>query len=134
MSRRQATTLIGAVRLSVIHATVGPVTTPQLASTAGITKREAVAATTTQGDKSMSEPERVPGRRALMICDRLGWPVTTFRNRPITNLIRYVLHGRKLRHWWRLADGRGLYPIGWVNEDNATLNLDAYSPDAGQSQ
>ena len=35
----------------------------------------------------------------LLICDKYDWPVERIRGRPITNLIRLLLHGRKLRRW-----------------------------------
>ena len=35
----------------------------------------------------------------LLICDKYGWPVEQIKGRPITNLIRLLLHGRKLRRW-----------------------------------
>lgn len=40
----------------------------------------------------------------MKIRDSLGWPVETFKNRPILNFFRYLLHGSlyqtiKLRNW-----------------------------------
>lgn len=32
----------------------------------------------------------------LVILEKNGWPVETFRGRPVMNLIRYILHGRKI--------------------------------------
>lgn len=37
-----------------------------------------------------------------IIVDRLGWPVVGIRNRPITNFIRKIIHGRGIirRETW----------------------------------
>lgn len=51
-------------------------------------------------------PERV-------VCDRLGWPVTRFKGRPVQTCIRYLLHGRSIAKWWRVKDG-GLYSPGQI--------------------
>ena len=33
----------------------------------------------------------------MYVADKYGWPVVTFKGRPIINLIRYLLHGRSIR-------------------------------------
>ena len=37
-----------------------------------------------------------------MLClDKYGWPVTRFKGRPVTNLIRKLIHTRKIvRGYW----------------------------------
>lgn len=32
----------------------------------------------------------------IMVFDKYGWPVETFKRRPPTNVIRYLLHGRRI--------------------------------------
>ena len=34
-----------------------------------------------------------------ILCDKHGWPVEKIIGRPITNLIRCLLHGRRIRLW-----------------------------------
>lgn len=51
--------------------------------------------------------------------DRYGWPVTWFRNRPITNAIRWVLFARGRAWWYRNANG-GCYPCIWVKQPDGS--------------
>lgn len=39
-----------------------------------------------------------------VVCDRLGWPVELIRGRPITNLLRKIIHGRSIRRWTGVGD------------------------------
>lgn len=32
----------------------------------------------------------------MMLLDKLGWPVEFIENRPVTNFIRAIIHGRSL--------------------------------------
>lgn len=45
------------------------------------------------------------GNFEVVWVDSYGWPVTGFRNRPITNFLRHLIHGRKRAIWWRDGDG-----------------------------
>jgi len=33
----------------------------------------------------------------INFCDKWGWPVTKIKGKPITNLIRKIIHTRKIR-------------------------------------
>jgi hypothetical protein len=36
----------------------------------------------------------------MIVLDKLGWPVELYRDRPIINLIRLFVHGRKIVRTW----------------------------------
>jgi hypothetical protein len=42
----------------------------------------------------------------MKIYGRDGWPVETYEGRPVTNFIRYMLHG-KIAETWRRYKSRG---------------------------
>lgn len=35
----------------------------------------------------------------LMVLDRYGWPVERIKGRPIRNLLRMLIHGRRIARW-----------------------------------
>lgn len=43
--------------------------------------------------------------RKWYVCDKLGWPIEKIRGRWFLNLLRTLIHGRKLRRLW--SDGEG---------------------------
>ncbi len=51
---------------------------------------------------------------------KLGWPVTWYRNRPVTNFIRWMLHARG-RAWWYRSDEGGCYPCVWEKQPNGAV-------------
>lgn len=52
--------------------------------------------------------------------DRLGWPVTWYRNRPITNFIRWALISRGREWWYRSTEG-GCYPVSWEKQSDGSV-------------
>jgi hypothetical protein len=46
----------------------------------------------------------------MVVLDKHGWPVERFSGRPITNAIRYLLHGRKVVSLsaWRMSETKRL--------------------------
>lgn len=39
----------------------------------------------------------------MKIRDNLGWPVETFKNKPFTNFLRYLIHG-SIKNTWKLRN------------------------------
>ena len=44
----------------------------------------------------MEKPKRFCG---MVLRDRLGWPVVTFKRKPFVNAIRYILHVDIINTW-----------------------------------
>ena len=42
--------------------------------------------------------------RKWVLCDKHGWPVEKIIGRPIRNLLRCLLHGRRFRLWVGVGD------------------------------